>query len=253
MGFTHLISVSLSDRGKKRQYNEDAVLTLPENGLFCVADGMGGLDAGATASKCIVNFLRETSGNSPDFNVVDFEQIVLISLKKANEYLLEFAKQHHIAGTGSTVAVLAFDPASDKRAVVFHAGDSRIYCIRTGTIERLTIDHSMATALKIKDTEVLPPFFRGLITRAVGLETDLEVERTVIDVAPDDLYILCSDGLTRMLSDEKILTIVSQAENQGLEAAAKQLVDAANNAGGDDNITLALVKVGKNSADAFLG
>ncbi|NLB56197.1 MAG: serine/threonine-protein phosphatase [Lentisphaerae bacterium] len=243
MAFLHLRSYAITDIGKKRSCNEDSVLALPGFGLFCVADGMGGLKSGDLASKCITDFLRDVFETALRDERRDLESLVRTALERANCFLLDFARKNNISGAGSTAVVLTFDPDDRSRAEVFHAGDSRAYRLRSDKIEQLTADHSVASIFNLRDTASLSPFFRSLITNAIGLDATVELDHSSVDVQTNDLFLLCSDGLTKMLKDDTIMGIVNDTNNDSLSESAHALVDAANDAGGADNIGVVLVEV----------
>jgi len=251
MNFPHLESAERTDTGRRRHNNEDAVLRLPEHGLFCVADGMGGAAAGELASHAVVNALRRgfqevTPAAPPAYPGLD-SRIGLASrlLDEASRWIRERAEEMGVSGTGTTVVSLLFDAWQPGRGVCLHAGDSRAYLYREGRVKQLTRDHSVAAAAGISDEKSLPAFFRGVVTRAVGLDPHVDLEVTPFDVHPNDLYLLCSDGLTKMLSDADIAKMIKkQLAVAGLEGMTMRLVDAANEAGGEDNVSVILVQVG---------
>ena len=143
----------------------------------------------------------------------------------------------------STAIILVFRPSAPERAFTLHAGDSRCYRWRDGSLTLLTRDHSGAELLGIRDGQFVPPGFRNLITRAVGSHPRITPERTAIDVQGGDLYLLCSDGLNRMLPDAQIADILKTAQHLPLPQRVDQLIQRANTAGGHDNITIILVSV----------
>ena len=144
---------------------------------------------------------------------------------------------------GTTVVCLFFSPDQPDRAIALHAGDSRVYRYRGRKLEQLTEDHSIAGSLGV-DESTLHPFMQGVITRAVGIQADLELEETEVEVKPGDLFIVCSDGLTRMLNDRTLARII-RANRAKMEALVQAMVTEANQAGGYDNITLIAVQVGE--------
>ena len=123
-------------------------------------------------------------------------------------------------------------------------GDSRVYVYRDGRFRQVTRDHSVAAAAGVSDEKSLPAFFRGVVTRAVGLDDHVDLEITPVEVHPGDLFLLCSDGLTKMLTDAAIVKLLKkQAGVADLDGLAQGLVDAANAAGGEDNVSVVLVRV----------
>ena len=148
-----------------------------------------------------------------------------------------------MAGTGSTAVVLVFDRAWPSRALVLHAGDSRAYRYRADKLVQLSADHSVAAAAGLPDDKNLPAMFRGVITRAVGLENAVVLEETATDVMAGDLFLLCSDGLNKMVSDKLLQKLLKKHRDGDLAAAARALVDEALKAGGEDNVSAVLVRV----------
>lgn len=249
MSFAHLDSAEATDVGRKRQSNEDAVLRLPDNGVFCVADGMGGFEHGEMASRAVTDALIEAlSGrHRPDVETVSgldrTIHLVNEAALNANHLIREYCDEHNATGSGSTMVVLAFAPDDPRRAAVLHAGDSRAYRMRGASLDRLTKDHSLAAAAGVEDTRNLNRMFSAMITRAIGVGKDVSLETNVVDVEADDLFMLCSDGLTSAIDSPSLLDIFVRNRGNGLDSLARALVDAANEAGGPDNISVVLIRV----------
>lgn len=245
--FAYLKSAELTDVGKKRKNNEDSIVSLPERGLFCVADGMGGVQGGAVASQAVADALREAFTDSPDapFAVTAkaSARMVARALNGASQWIKTRADERGLAGSGSTAVVLAFDRVTPGRALVLHAGDSRAYRLRADKLFQISADHSVAAAAGLANERDLPAMFRGVITRAVGLDFTVELEETETDVAAGDIFLLCSDGLTKMVPDKLINKILRKRASASLDEQAKLLVDAALDAGGEDNVSVILVRV----------
>lgn len=140
--------------------------------------------------------------------------------------------------------MLLFDPESRGRAVALHAGDSRIYRVRDGKLSRLTRDHSLAEEIGLADESDLPLQFQGVVTRAVGIDAATELDVTPVDVKLGDVFIVCTDGLTRMVTDGDIEELVGAANKANLKVLVKRLVNEANGRGGLDNTTVIAVRVG---------
>lgn len=250
MDFEAFESVELSDVGRKRENNEDACLRLPSLGIYCVADGMGGVVGGDLASETVTTTLevavtRLSSRAVPRLS--DRLAVVKAAVNQASKWIRDFATEKVIGQMGTTVVALIVDPRNPSRAVALHAGDSRLYRFRSGRLELLTSDHTTAAALAARlgcSEAALPAKVQNELTRAVGLSERVELEQTHIKVHSDDLFLLCSDGLTRMVPDESIATLLGEAVETPLSALAKRLVDRANEAGGKDNITVVLIRVG---------
>ena len=244
-------SAELSDLGKKRKTNEDSVLRIPDKGIYCVADGMGGAVGGDLASLAIVTSTREVFDKSSLEECSSLEGRIALFTKAVNQashWILSFAEEKAINGMGSTVVALVLDPRNPARAVGLHAGDSRLYRFRENKLECLTIDHTAAEALATalgKTEKSLPARYQNELVRAVGLSEQVELERTPVSLRPGDVFFLCSDGLTRMVTDRAIAEILKKHSQAASDEVAKALVEAANLAGGNDNITIVLLKVGE--------
>lgn len=245
--FEYLSSAELTDIGRRRKNNEDSMISLPGNGVFCVADGMGGVQGGEVASKAVVDALRKTFLESPDarYSVTAEASAILFerALNEASRWIKERADGLGINGTGSTAVGLVFDRVYPTRGIALHAGDSRAYRLRRDTLVQLTTDHSVAAAAGLPDDSTLPLMFRGVITRAVGLDRNVILEATPFDVAAGDIFLLCSDGLDKMLSDRRIHKIIRKHQADPLEQMAKLLIDEALHEGGDDNVTVIVIRV----------
>lgn len=247
--FDHLVSAELTDIGHCRKNNEDAVLRLPSRGVFCVADGMGGLQGGEVASQAVVDALRkefsESSEAAASGRAGSAAKRAERAINAASLWIKERAEGLGLGGTGSTVVVLVFDPTTPSRAVVLHAGDSRAYRCRGDELIQLMTDHSVAAAAGLRDDRNLPAMYRGVITRAVGLDRHVRLESTEVEVASGDLFLLCSDGLDKMLSDRQIHEFLRCHHDEDLQDLAEALIEAALEAGGDDNVSVVLVRVAK--------
>ncbi len=234
---------ALTDVGKKRSLNEDSYIA--NGSIFAVADGMGGHRSGEVASAMALDALRfGLSKRSKD----PFEDKLIEAIKRANKKVYEKAlKDIDVRGMGTTITVAV--PNEDK-LYIGHVGDSRLYLLRDGKLRQLTDDHSLVAQmvqkghLKPEEAELHPQ--RSIITRAVGSEKDVQVDLIVEEVLPGDRFLLCTDGLNAMLSDEKIAEILRDKDD--LDAACRELVDWANDRGGNDNITVILFEKKKTSA-----
>jgi len=244
MGFDYLVSGECSDIGLHRETNEDAIFNLPSRGVFCVADGMGGVEGGEFASQAAVSALREAFSAAGDpGDVSSNRSATLRAINSANLAIKKHAEENGLGGCGTTVVALVFEHDSPGKAVAYHAGDSRLYCFRSGRLRQITRDHSLAAAAGLKDDASVPAGFRGLITRAVGLSYQVNLEETFLDVRSGDLFLLCSDGLNRMLTDRRIARCIGRNARKPADALARLLVEEANRAGGHDNVSALLVRV----------
>jgi serine/threonine protein phosphatase PrpC len=229
---------ALTDTGRRRPHNEDTFVCDPP--LFAVADGVGGAQAGEIASRLAAAALEARPPGSYGTNTLT--ELIL----EANSLIYARAiGDPEAAGMGTVVTALLVDEPAGTVAVG-HVGDSRAYRIRNGVLEQLTPDHSLvgelvrAGRLSTEEAEQHP--HRSVITRAVGTEPVVEVHTETLDALPGDLYLICSDGLTDLVRDERILELIETAGDDP-EVAVQSLVDAANSAGGIDNITVVLFEI----------
>ncbi|MGX9763688.1 PP2C family protein-serine/threonine phosphatase [Pseudomonas shahriarae] len=237
MGSTYK-SASKSHVGMVRQVNEDACLDLPENRLWVVADGMGGHAAGDYVSSLIVDSLRGLPvGRSLD----EYTAALRTELTRVNAAVREETANRGVTMMGSTVVVLA---ARGLRGVCLWAGDSRLYRLRDGELERISRDHSYVQDLQDSgllseaDARVHPR--ANIVTRAIGVEAQLELSVVDLLIAPGDSYLLCSDGLNKTVEDHEIRDVLSHAEPDEI---ARSLVHLGLNRGAPDNITTLVVKM----------
>ncbi len=243
-------SVEVSDLGKQRKNNEDACLRISDRGIYCVADGMGGQAGGDLASEAITTSLHEVFAKAgPEEDGTLSRRIALFrkAANQASKWIKNFTDEKVIGQMGSTLVALVIDPRNPARAVGLHAGDSRLYRYRRGELKLLTSDHSAVAAIAAKlgrDPASIPAKYQNELLRCVGLGETVELEKTPVDVVSGDLFLICSDGLTRMLPDKSIAKILKRGAQDPISAVAQTLINGANEAGGRDNITVVLVKVG---------
>jgi len=236
--------VALTDTGRQRRGNEDSYFEAPP--LFAVADGMGGAQAGEVASHLAVECLGQGLGDGASTE----ERLARVA-HAANARIHELSRRdRERAGMGTTLTAVRVD---DDDLAVAHVGDSRLYRVRHGELERLTRDHTLVQALidqgKLDEASAAVHPQRSVITRALGPEPAVEVDTQSVRLRDGDMFLLCSDGLTGMVDEETLGRIVSGSE--GLREAGERLIDAANAAGGRDNITVVLFRVeGEGDADA---
>jgi protein phosphatase len=250
-----------TDIGMVRDHNEDSLFVSPEHHVVAVADGMGGHRSGDVASQLCVETLNEffaltvakdaTWPFPLNLSLTDEENYLVTSLRLANRRI--FAQSQRTAadfGMGTTAVVAIFD-ASAKHVSIGHVGDSRCYRLRDGQITQLTRDHSLvsdaATMAPWMSAAELSQLPSNVITRALGIRDDVTVDLRTEETQEDDVYLLCSDGLSGMLSDDRMLEIVASAAS--LDEACEELLLTANQAGGIDNITVVLAKVEKSESD----
>ena len=245
--FEYIESVERTDVGCKRKNNEDSLISLPAYGVYCVADGMGGAQDGEVASQAVVDTLEErfVSGADSAYAVtaVASAKIVAMALNKASSWIEQRSQDRGIQGSGSTAMVMVFDKVMPDKAMVVHAGDSRAYMFRAKKLTQITTDHSIASEAGVADENDLPPMLRGVITRAVGLKPQVEVEETPVDVMPGDIYMLCSDGLSRMVPDKKMASIFKKKSKGELQTLIDALINEALRLGGKDNVSVILMRI----------
>lgn len=232
-------SASDSHTGTVRKVNEDACLELPGRGLWAVADGMGGHQAGDVASRMIIDALRQIS---PPSSLEDLITQVKQHLQKVHRQLQEeSARRYHHRVIGSTVAVLL---TYEDQGACLWAGDSRIYRLQDGRLKQLTRDHSYVQDLI--DQGMLVPGqasshpMANVITRAVGSAERLDIDMLTFPLHPQDAFLLCSDGLNKTLTDHEIAGVLTRG---GSQEAARALIHLALTRGANDNITVLIVKI----------
>jgi serine/threonine protein phosphatase PrpC len=243
-----------TDVGMKRTHNEDYFSLIEDEQLFIAADGMGGHASGEVASKLaaetIGEFYQRTREDEDatwpykmDRSLSYVENRLVCAIKLANLRIFETScRDIRYKGMGTTIVSCM---VSGDKAYVAHVGDSRVYRIRAGAIQQVTRDHSLLEDYKEAKPDMTEEEERNfphknVITRALGMRETVQVDIKAHQIQSGDLFILCSDGLSGMVPDEQILYIASNAKS--LERAVAELVDAANRAGGVDNITALLLQ-----------
>ena len=244
-GLTHV--------GRQRQHNEDSYLVEDTARLFVVADGMGGHAAGEIASRIAVDSIqefilhtKEDEGTWPhayDERYKRSTNRLMTAVKLANTRVLEaMRKDARLRGMGTTVVACMADGGTMS---VAHVGDSRVYLIREAQLSRITNDHSwvfeQVQAGLLTEAEAEKHPLRNVITRALGGALSVVPDASEVECQPGDVFLLCSDGLTGMVSEEQILKVVTKNEDD-LAVACQNLIDSANERGGIDNITAILVR-----------
>ena len=236
-GIMRYRSAARSHTGRVRTHNEDAYLERPEIGLWVVADGMGGMTSGDVASQAVVSAMAEMPAQATGAGYI---AEITARLTQANAVLQALAHSRNTpTPIGATVAGLLMFGA---HFACFWAGDSRIYRWRSGELDRLTRDHSLVQDMV--DSGLLAPGLAeshphaSVIQRAVGVEATLELEFTHARVQPGDVYLLCSDGLTRMVADEEL---EQQVGGHPIEAVCDRLLELVLQRGARDNVTMILV------------
>lgn len=230
-----------TDIGRRRRGNEDCFALVPDIGLFLVADGMGGHAAGQVASELAaqasVNAMRTLVDAS-----VSLTEKLRVAVTAANREILDTTlRKPELAGMGTTLVALLATP---ERIALAHVGDSRAYLVRGGNIRQLTDDHSLVAELvrrqEITDADARGHPHRHVLTRALGVRRSVEADFAELTPEPGDSFVLCSDGLTGHVKDDEIAERV--AGEADLDRAAQNLIDEANARGGEDNITVVVIR-----------
>lgn len=244
----------LTDTGRVREHNEDAIGSNGDIGLLVLADGMGGYNAGEVASGIAVQIVTElaTAGADresrhdvdPHSGMMRQSIVLRDAIYRANKIIYQTAQsQSNCEGMGTTIVACMF---YDDKVSIAHVGDSRAYRLRGGDLEQITLDHSLLQELVDRGfysaEEAQRSTNRNYVTRALGVEATVEVEVREYEVLPDDIYLLCSDGLPDMVEDEDIHLTISTF-NDSLDVVGQQLVDLANDHGGRDNVSVMLAQV----------
>ena len=244
----------ITDVGQRRDHNEDAFLVEERLGLFVVADGMGGHAGGGTASQLAVETIRSAVAHAREHEPERFgstgaddtrvPDLLRDAVEEACEVIFRTAQADpDLSGMGTTVTAVLVDGAT---AFVAHVGDSRCYLLREGRIYQVSEDHSLVNeqlkAGAISADEARTSRFKNIITRSVGFEQQVVVDLMGLDLEPEDALVVCCDGLSNLVDDPEILSIVSESP---IDLAPGRLVALANDRGGDDNITVIVVRTTK--------
>jgi serine/threonine protein phosphatase PrpC len=231
-------AAALTDRGRKRPSNEDACAFSVEHGVYVVCDGMGGAAAGEVASSMAVEEIMQRLGERSAALPGAAEEAIAAANQAIHSRAVRNPK---LSGMGTTLVMLA---AEERRVWLLNIGDSRGYRLRAGQLQQITVDHSLVDEQvrsgRMKADEALRSPLRNVITRALGTQPTVTPDVFPLEVEPGDLFLLCTDGLTRELSDELIEAMLKL--ELPLEGLCARLVGAANKAGGQDNLTCLLVR-----------
>lgn len=248
--------ISSTDPGRVRGHNEDCVESRPDLGIVVLADGMGGYNAGEVASGMATSLIASglaavwTRDNLKKLDraaaMAMAQKVLQEEVGKTNAAIYGTAqKDPQCAGMGTTLVACMF---YDNFLTVGHIGDSRLYRMRDDALEQVTRDHSLLQeqieAGLISKEDARTSHNKNLVTRALGIDPEVEAEIHSYDVLPGDIFLLCSDGLNDMIEDEEIqMTLIALRSN--LDLTAQQLIQAANDAGGRDNVSVMLIRVEK--------
>jgi len=242
-----LICHGKSDVGLVRKNNEDVFVNLKEYSFFALADGMGGHNAGEVAAQEAVSFVSTSieelfDSEEQDWNIFDLSDFSRLCIENANSHVHYLGRRKKgCTGMGTTLCTLLFH---ERSLVYAHVGDSRIYRFRQGALDPLTSDHSLCNDIMKRKkltkevSKILP--YKNILTRAIGTQVEVEPEIHIAPVKSDDIYLMCSDGLTNHVSDQKILHILRDAAS--LKEGTEALIESAKKGGGRDNVTVVLVK-----------
>jgi protein phosphatase len=240
----HYSAAAATDRGRKRPSNEDAFAYSVEHGVFLVCDGMGGAAAGEIASSLAVDETLKHLSRRIDNEAepANLAQLAEEAVEVANDAIFKRAERNYkLSGMGTTLVGLIVD---ERQVLVFNVGDSRCYRVRNSKIQQLTMDHSLVEEQvrlgRMTRSDALRSPLKNVITRALGTQTRVTPDVFEHEAEPGDLFLLCSDGLTRELSDSQIESLLSS--DLTLAVQCTRLVEAAVHAGGNDNITCLLVR-----------
>ncbi len=253
-----LVHVEVTDVGKVRDHNEDTIGARPDIGLWVLADGMGGYNAGEVASgiavKTIIDLVTQACKTEKRSEVESgtgyMRQTIVLrdAIHRANKVINQTAQsQPQCEGMGTTLVASLF---YNNRVSIAHVGDSRMYRLRGNRFEQITMDHSLLQELVDRgfysQEEAQRSTNRNYVTRALGVEANVEVEVQEVDVQKGDYFLMCSDGLPDMVEDEDIHLTISTFSND-VRTVGEQLIKLTNDNGGRDNVSVVLVRV----ADAF--
>lgn len=240
-----ILAYSLSDIGLVRQNNEDVSGEVPEINLYVLADGMGGHKAGEIAARqavgAVCRIMKEK--HVKGMSITDEYKLMRQSIEYANHFVYKLSRTNEdFQGMGTTICCLKFN---DQGVVYAHVGDSRIYRLRKNQLEQITRDHSLLSDLlelgQLNESQAAEFAYKNIITKAIGTENSIDPSIYTADIEVGDIYLMCSDGLSDLLSQEEIETIVIRSDT--VDAAAHSLVDEAKARGGHDNITVVIAKV----------
>ena len=244
-----ILSAGATDVGQKRKVNQDSFRVDNDLLLYVVADGMGGHAGGEFASRVCVEMIQKSVREDRELAKgakVNPADLVMGAIHRANTAVFSKGREEEkLRGMGTTVDLMLFD---QDQLFIGHVGDSRVYLARHGMLWQLTRDHSLVNeklkAGLITRDQLKTDQNKNVITRSVGFESSVLVDIYRREVAPGDLYLACSDGLSGLIDDEEMLAVLTKIAIEGddLEKAIHQLIHMANKNGGDDNISVVLAK-----------
>lgn len=244
MTWNHLSMAMLTDIGNVRENNEDAGCFDAAAGFCAVADGVGGGEAGEYASETVAAALKAALAALPG-DATPEERIVAMqkAIAEAGQAIAEYAETNLLNSCGTTVALLLFNPWYPDEAATLHVGDSRVYRLRDGALTPLTRDHTVAVEIGVSESE-LPRVYRDMLTQAVGMASGCAIERTPVNVQADDIFLVCTDGLFKVLSPNHLKRLLWTSRDRPAPDLATLLMRETLSKRAPDNITFGLVKVG---------
>lgn len=243
-----VFAVGISDIGLVRENNEDVWSKLSQQRFFALADGMGGHQAGEIAAREAVGklcqILSKRLNNRDEHIDLDIaREIIIEATQEVNQHVYQMSRQDKdLRGMGTTLCFMHFHP---KGLIFGNVGDSRIYRLRNHKLTQITKDHSLLCELidqgKISDSQAESYLYKNIITKAIGTEPFVEPSGRTCDVLDQDLYLMCSDGLSDMVSSQEIEAILNK--KQSIKDMSQELVQKAKSHGGQDNITVVIAKI----------
>lgn len=241
--YGYIDAAAISDMGCVRTNNEDNYLCAPEAGCFVVSDGMGGGDAGEVASETVIQCLKKAVENTAEDSPGCRKYAVQQSLHKANGSIIKYRDSHSFNAMGTTVVMLLLNPWKAEEPFVCHVGDSRLYCLRDGELFCITRDHSVANEMKSKGLrpDLVSEKAAKALTRVIGGSGMLVPEWQKVALCPNDLFLLCSDGILAVLADEEIERVMKEKKTP--QAIVEELRTRVIAGGAPDNLTAVCMRV----------
>ena len=222
--------------GLKRNENQDTYRCCPDQGLFVISDGMGGGEGGRRAAEIVAGNLERAAAMPMKHlsNITRFAH-------QANAEILDYAKVHNLRGMGATIVGIVLSAFHPEQGLLFSAGDSRCYRLRNDVFEQLTTDHTIASAMGVKE-EKLAKHLQGVLTNVTGCGASFFLETRELEICSKDRYLICTDGIYRQISDSELKRILVSAENP--QVKVQTLIDKSLEAGGVDNATAIVLEFG---------
>ena len=236
--FDYKTVASITDVGKQRENNEDALLVLDKLGCYVISDGMGGGAAGEIASSTVVTYIRNAMTAAPILPEARRE-CFSEAVYAAHKDIIAYAGKKNYSSMGATLAAVLLNPWDPDKADLYHAGDSRIYRLRKKRLQCLTTDHTVGNASGLPENQ-MPPGMSGLLSNAVGISNGFFISDTQTDLCAGDIFLICSDGLYRQIPNDRIIADLSRSSD--LKQVLNSWVEQANDAGGIDNFSGILIR-----------